>query len=210
MKLNQNLKEIIFGGLLGDFNLQTYTKGSTWRLRILQSKRFEPYVTHLHSHFEPWVQSGVCYTTNKPHKVTGIAYDKCYFNTLTIPELAYFGHLFYNLELKEGSNYPKHLKKVPSKEVLDVWLTPRALAYWFMDDGSYKGSAVSARFCTDGFLYSEVEALQQVLTIKNNLKCTIIKDSSSWRIGISTKSMASFRDLVKPFMIPSMMYKLGL
>jgi len=210
MKLNQNLREIVFGGLLGDLNLQTYTKGASWRLRQLQTLKYEPYVVHLHNCFSPWVKTGVCYTTNRPHIVTEVAYSKAYFNTVTIPDLAQFGELFLNLIFAEGKTYPKHQKHVPEVKILEEWLTPKALAYWYMDDGSYKGSVNSARFCTDGFTYNEVESLVQVLRDRYGFICTIIKDGPSWRIGNSTKSFSDFSDLVKPHIIPTMMYKLGL
>jgi hypothetical protein len=52
--LNNNLKEIMIGLLLGDGNLQTFSKnGNTWRLRILQGgENHFDYIQHLRLLFD--------------------------------------------------------------------------------------------------------------------------------------------------------------
>jgi len=54
--LDRHLKEIMVGLLLGDGNMQTFSKtGSTWRIIILQGgdNHFE-YVKHLREIFDKW------------------------------------------------------------------------------------------------------------------------------------------------------------
>lgn len=50
-----------------------------------------------------------------------------------------------------------------------------------------------------------------VLIIKYNLKCTLHKSSNKkvYRIYISRKSLDKLKKIVKPYLIPSMLYKLG-
>ena len=64
----------------------------------------------------------------------------------------------------------KKRKRVPKS--IHKWLTPRAIAYWYMDDGAqkWKGRLLGVRFCTDNFSLSEIETLAQVLREKYLLK----------------------------------------
>ena len=109
-------KEILFGTLLGDSNLQTYTGGKTWRARFIQSNAHKDYLFHLYDIFKPivktsprqswlWLESGESRWT---------------FNTSVLPLDLEFGKIFYL----------KNKKIVPSNEYLDLYLTPRAIAYW--------------------------------------------------------------------------------
>jgi hypothetical protein len=56
---------------------------------------------------------------------------------------------------------------------LDIYhlLSPVALAYWIMGDGSVHPSGVV--LCTDSFSVPDVIRLMNVLTIRYGLKCTI-------------------------------------
>ena len=49
-----------------------------------------------------------------------------------------------------------------------------------------------------------------VLIIRYNLKCTLHKIGKGYRIYISRKSMANLILIIKPYMDPSMYYKLGI
>ena len=85
-----------------------------------------------------------------------------------------------------------------------------ALAHLIMGDGTYyKGKGIS--ICTDSYSMVEVVQLINVLIIRYSLKCTIHKHrEGQYRIHISTKSVESLRNVVLPYFIPSMFYKLGL
>ena len=56
-KMPQEVEEIIFGRLLGDFNLQSQTNGKTWRLRLMASNKHIDYINHLQELFQPWIGS---------------------------------------------------------------------------------------------------------------------------------------------------------
>jgi hypothetical protein len=83
-----------------------------------------------------------------------------------------------------------------------------------MDDGSADRSGFI--FYTNNFKLSEVENLVKVLKQKLNLNCTIqsriskILNKPQYLIYIRSNSVNTFLDLVKPFIIPSMEYKLKL
>ena len=73
----------------------------------------------------------------------------------------------------------------------------------------------SVKICTDNFTKEEVLILIQVLGDKFGIKATINKRSNPtgnvvWRINISILSMEKLKKLVRPYLIPEMMYKLGI
>jgi hypothetical protein len=79
-----------------------------------------------------------------------------------------------------------------------------------MDDGSKINNTV--RIATNCFTYEEIEYLSTILYKKYNLKSN--PQSSGINKGhilyISSNSMVEFSNIVKPFMLPSMYYKLGI
>ena len=87
-------------------------------------------------------------------------------------------------------------------------LTPVGLAYFIMDDGHWTGHGIT--LATNNFTKSEVELLAQVLEDNFDLKCNIRKDKNVYLIYISAKSIPQLRILIKDFMHPTMLYKLGL
>lgn len=75
-----------------------------------------------------------------------------------------------------------------------------------MGDGAVRNEGVL--ICTDNFTVKEVVVLINIFIIKFGLDCTIHYDNDYPRIYISKKSMSTLRNLVEPFFIPSMLYKL--
>nr|YP_009054604.1 hypothetical LAGLIDADG homing endonuclease [Bracteacoccus minor]AIK29092.1 hypothetical LAGLIDADG homing endonuclease [Bracteacoccus minor] len=198
------VKEMIFGGLLGDFNLQTFSGGKYWRLRILQTKYHTEYVNHMYELLKPWVRTSPQDTMNQPHSVTGVRYTKRWFNTVTLEQLKPLGTWFYDLVPQAHNNYFQHNKKLPPIPILEQWLTPRALAYWYMDDGSLRPDVNAVLFSTESFSEREVDSLRQVLLNKYGLKTSRHKKGKFLRIYLSTTSYETFYGLLSPFLIPSM------
>jgi len=101
----------------------------------------------------------------------------------------------------------KRCKKVP--KLIHKYLTPIAIAYWYMDDGApkWKKRSLGVRFCTDGFTLSEIDRLSKVLREKYNYKTSLQKKGSSYRIYISSDSYPILKNCIYPFLIPSMTYK---
>jgi len=68
--------------------------------------------------------------------------------------------------------------------------------------------------CTDSFTVSDIILLMNVLTLRYNLNCSIHRTGprgrNQYRMYISVKSMDKLIEIVKPHMVPSMLYKLGL
>lgn len=185
-------KEILIGTLLGDSSLQTYTRGNTWRLRFIQKDK--DYLFHLYYIWKPFVNSEPKLADD------GFGNKRWYFNTLVLPELFEFALDFYYP--REGGN--RWVKKVPNNLIL----TPKSLAYWFMDDGSKKSNGKAYYLCTDSFSLIEVKYLGYLFLKFWNIHVSYHKKGSNYRIYIPSKYQDTFKGLIKEFIVPSMFYKL--
>ena len=101
----------------------------------------------------------------------------------------------------------KYTKFVPLN--IEEFLTPLALAIWFMDDGSSLGKG--ARIATNCFTLEEISFLCEVLKKKYDITATPCKSGANkgYIIYIHKKSMELFYAIIKPYLLTSMYYKLG-
>nr|QIQ59680.1 hypothetical protein [Trebouxia sp. A1-2] len=109
--------------------------------------------------------------------------------------------------IKIDNKIDKRRKTVP--KLIHKWLTPCALAYWYMDDGAqkWKGKSLGVRFCTDNFTLSEIDRLTIILREKCNLKVCIQKKGKASRVYISSNSYPIYKKYIFDFLIPGMIYK---
>ena len=194
LKLTPEQKEVLIGLMLGDGHLETQNRGRTYRLKIEQSEKHRAYVQHLYRLFEAWVR-----TPPQPKVVRsrGHVSRNWWFQTLSHGAFRFYAQQFY----QDGR---KHVPRL-----IHRWLTPRALAYWFMDDGSIKsGQSKAVLFNTQGFERNEVQRLCEVLQEKFALEAKPRKQREGWQIYISGRSYETFRALIEPYLIPEMRYKL--
>ena len=75
-----------------------------------------------------------------------------------------------------------------------------------MCDGARRNESVI--ICTDNFTINEVVKLMNILIVKFRLNCTLHYDNDKDRIYISKSSINTLINLVNPYIIPSMQYKL--
>lgn len=206
IQITSTQKDILFGTLLGDAWLESSTKGKTYRYGFKQKLDQKTYVQHVWNSFQPLCGS------------IPIENNGCLqFKTLTLGALRFYAHQFYPNQSK---------KRVPP--LIHRWLTPRALAYWYMDDG-YKDKTNGCLLCTDGFEKKDVEKLCTALKKNFDFNCNLrkvklhvqnLKSTTNiqpepkvtpkfvWRIYIQSSSGLKFRTLVSPYIVESMIYKL--
>ena len=96
--------------------------------------------------------------------------------------------------------YSSGKKRIPKN--LDL-LTPKAMALWFMDDGT-ASSRCSISIATCSFDIDDLIRLKHFLKNKYNLNITIQKD---FKIYFSADSARIFLKLTEKYIIPEMMYK---
>jgi hypothetical protein len=194
LQLSQEQREVLIGLMLGDGHLESQNEGRTYRLKIVQSSAHRAYIDHLYQLFADWVR------TPPQAKIVhsrGHTSENWWFNTLSHPSLRFYAQQFYGREVKV----------VP--RLIHRWLTPRALAYWFMDDGSVKSSqSKGVLFNTQGFTQAGVRRLCRVLEKNFGLQVNPRKQKSGQQIYVSGTSYEVFRDWVEPYMLPEMMYKI--
>ena len=78
-----------------------------------------------------------------------------------------------------------------------------------MGDG--KKTPFGLILCTDSYSVEDVVKLMNVLIIKYRLECTLrFHTPSQPRIYVREGSMSLLRQIVKPYMCPSMLYKIKL
>lgn len=113
--------------------------------------------------------------------------------------------------------YDDYKNRIASKEALN-WITPEGLANWYMCDGyvclvgKESGLIKNRRidFCTDRYSLTTIEAMQNMLKKRFNIESSVIKRGKFYRIRIKATSYETFINLIKPYIVPSMLYKLYL
>ena len=151
------------------------------------------YVFHLYYIFENWVGM-----SPKIREIKGGGAknrQSIWFRT--------YRHDIFNFYYKEFYVYGEGKKRVP-KEIVD-WITPRVLAYWFMDDGSKEQSGYS--LATHSFCYNDNLILVDALC-KLGLDVSIHKDRNKFHLYIKAKDICKFNDLISIYILDCFLYKL--
>lgn len=203
---DNRLMDAIIGDLLGDGHIQIWSlkKGVSGRMGFTFSVKNLPYLEYLKNN----IYKEICTNakpTPWPNPKTGKIITQYWFGTKSIP-------LFVKLhkEWYERVN-DKYIKKIPLN--IDKLLKPRGLAHWIMGDGYWSNNTVI--ICTDCYTYQEIELLINALINNFDIKSVIkkrIRDNGilCWRIQIEKFDIEKLRNIVIPFMIPDMLYKLNI
>jgi len=93
----------------------------------------------------------------------------------------FFNELHELFYIKENGKW----KKIISNDIIN-YLTPRALAFWVMDDGAATASGLYLH--TEGFEYKDVYKLAGILNYNFNLNVTVQNHSNKPMIYIKSKS----------------------
>lgn len=199
ISLSPLLFEISLGTLLGDVSIQTQNQGKSYRLKFQQSENLHgDYLHHLHDQFHDWVLSPPYY--NKKRNMWS-------FQTFSHSDFNRLADIF--VFDSQGNLCKKHSKP----DFVERYLTPRAFAYWIMDDGgksSYnkdyerKGFALN----THSFPKDQVEILCKGLQTRYGLNCWLKPNKNKWIIVISGHDHEKMMDLISEFIIPSMYHKI--
>lgn len=185
---NKKQKEFIVGTLLGDGCIRK--SGKIPRLCIVHSKKYEQYfhwkLSQLDKFFNLWREQ----IDKRKNSVL------LYSETLQHPGLIKFYNEFYS----SG-------KKIIPKN-LDIYMTPYALAVWFLDDGTLN-SGTNHRIHTNCFSYEEQVELQALLKRCFDLTCKIIKrKDDQYILSFKRKETVKLSNIIGPYVIDQMKYKL--
>lgn len=196
IKLTDEQREIIVGLLLGDGHLETQNKGRTFRLKVEHAISQKDYVDWLYQKFQNMVLTE---PQIKEQTIGDKVYQKYWFSTISIGSLRFYSQLFY----------VKHKKVVP--KIIDKLVTPLSLAVWFMDDGSLKSKYNKARVInTQSFDDISLKRLQDMLLKKFHIQTTLRMQPEGKQIYIPSAEAEKFVQVIRPYIIPSMEYKIKL
>jgi len=206
---NIDIISIIVGSTLGDTHLERRTRGKGTRIIFEQCNKNIEYLLWFHKYLS---DRGYCSNKLPKLKKRISGKGKILFhyriNSYTFTSFNWLHDMFYISDNLRS----KYVKIIPLN--LEKYLTPLALAIWFMDDGSIYGSSV--KIATNCFTDDELLFLCDLLKRKYNILCSKVKESKKGirdqiisYLYIYKKSLPHFSKIVKPYMIPSMYYKLN-
>ena len=193
---NKDILTVLFGSLLGDCHAEHRSKGT--RFCFYQESSHDTYLLWLHDYL---LKLGYC--NNKTPQIQtrlgkgGKVRKVIRFKTWTYANLNWVYDLWYI----------NNKKIVPS--TIGEYLTPLGLSVWIMDDGSKVNKGL--KLCTNSFTFSDNLLLVKVLYDNFNIKSSVVSAGfeNQYNVYIWKESMPLLRDIVLPYVHPSMKYKLS-
>lgn len=194
---NQDIISVIFGSLLGDAHGEKRSENGGTRISFYQESTHVSYLLWLHKFLSI---RGYC-NNNLPLITTrlgknGVVRKVLRFHTWTYLSFNWIHKLFYK----------NNIKIVPNS--IADYLTPLALAIWIMDDGTKVSKGL--KLCTNSFSYSDCVLLVKTLNDNFSLKSSVQSAGvpNQYNIYIWKESMPLLRNIVSPYIIPQMKYKI--
>jgi ubiquinol-cytochrome c reductase cytochrome b subunit len=195
---NKDIISIIFGSLLGNSQSEKILLGVGTRFSFYQEAVHVKYMLFLHK-----LLSELGYCNSKLPIITTKLGSKgkikkiIKFSTWTYTSFNWIYDLWYNNKIKH----------VP--ECIHLYLTPLALAIWIMDEGTKVNQ--SLKFNTNSFSYNDCLLLIKALYNNFNIKASIQSAGSKdqYIIYIWKESMTDLINIVSPYIVPEMRYKLN-
>jgi hypothetical protein len=190
LKLTPLQRDILIGVLLGDAHLETQNRGRTYRVKFEYSLDHRAYTNHLYEIFSEWALT-------PPQEKIDATHHNVWFQTVSHGAFRFYAHQFYRGRKK---CVPKNIHR---------FLTNRNIAYWFMDDGLTKSrESKGVLFNTHCFERNDIKRLIDALRSKFDLEASERKQRDGWQIDISGTSYEKFREIVDPYIVASMRYKI--
>lgn len=189
--------DVIVGSLLGDARLECRSAGLrqpiTARLRVHHGEKQKEYVFWKYGVLKNLVLKGPQESLwDNPKR--GLHEVSWYFHTRSSEKFGIFHHYFYQNDVK-----------ILPKNIFDLF-TPRMIAVWFMDDGSNNGENITIN--THSFSYKDHVRIVNFFKDRCAINPTVVKDRTKFKLAIGRHDYAKFIDVVSPFIISAMTYKI--
>lgn len=186
-------KAVTIGSILGDGNLSCNWSKTNYRLKISHSVKQSEYIFWKYEIFKDFVLT----KPNVYEKTKSIS-----FRTISHNEFTDFYKLFYPLG-----------KKVVPKNIEELIKNPFTIAIWFMDDGNAimrKGILCGYHLNSQSFTFSENKLLSECLNTLYKIESVMERNHNNYRLAIwKEDSRRRFKNLIVPYIIDSMKYKIG-
>jgi len=205
---NQDILSVIICGMLGDWwsdTINSRTSNSV-RFQIEQSVTNSAYIHYLTQYF---YDRGYCsnFVPKLVKKSEGLL-DKRRDKTVDRFNYRLTLFTFSSFIWIHDGFYLTNKKQVPNW--ISEFITPLGLAHWIMQDGSrQKGQGMN--LATNSFTYEECDKLAKILTNNFGIKTSVVKSGkpNQWKLSIWKQSLPLLREIIFPFFIPEMMYKIN-
>lgn len=193
--LSPQQSTMLVGKILGDGCLEK--NGHHVRLRIEHGDKQKKYVFWFYCYFKEYVKK-------RPYELwhagrNGKQTKRWRFSTLS---LDIFDSYFMNF-------YTNHRKCIP-ENIQNLLHSPLTLAVWYMDDGYLRTDRSGAYICSSSFTQKEHEMLQQTLFHNFGLHTSVHFAGGFARLHIPSRDLRVFANIIRPYMVDSMKYKLPL
>lgn len=201
---SSELKGYLTGLIFGDGYID---KGVTKRSFVIKNTDFA-FITKIKEDLESCSNFKISIKFIPEHYSSGCHHKDAW-------ELRTDAHPYFNK--KYHHFYDDYRKRIASKESLS-WITPCGIANWYMSDGyvchvgKTKGKIYNRRveFSTDRYSKDTVIKMQTMFKERFKIDTTLVKRYNTYRLRVSMNSYSDFINLIKPYIIPSMQYKLYL
>lgn len=191
--VGSQLREIIVGTLLGDGFLEQ--NGIHKRFVCGHSLKQEEYITWKFNLLHQITQCRLSYRDWQDPR-NGKYYSSVLLRSVASPIWNEFYDLFYQ---KGHRVIPINLPDIISAQSLAVWL---------MDDGYRRNDCNAMRLNTQNYSYEDHQVIKRSLN-KLGIESSIHHQKSYFVIYIPSRSMDVLRKTVRPYIIPSMAYKIA-
>ena len=196
--LPDRIFDIAVGMILGDASISKVSREA--HIKFEQGYKQEAFLYHLFHQFHLY---SFMEEPGKRVDLRGkrLGYTKSFwFKTFSHCSFTKLWRLFYNTTTKR--------KSISNGLVLNH-LTSEGLAYWIMCDRSLQNNRKTMILHTQGYTRDENILLSRELYLKFGLNSKVIPHKSKYSvIEIAAKDSELLSNLVKPYIIPSMEYKL--
>jgi hypothetical protein len=193
--LKKQQTSVLVGSLLGDGTLGVGKGALNANLKVEHCLVQKEYVFWKYGFFRDWVLTPPKISFR--YRETGEKYEKSWwFRTLRHPEITYFHNIFY----------PEFGRKIVPDNI-GKYLTPLALAIWYMDDGSVGWRGV-CDISTYSFSGREIAILRDALNGNFGINSEYIMDRDiGYRMFFDRINSQKLNNLLEPYVLPCMRYK---
>jgi hypothetical protein len=197
--LKPDQHHLIVGLILGDGSMRLPGRSHHANITIEHGEEQKEYVWWKYEQLKEWVLTPPSRVSRLYHKDRTRTLASWRFSTITHPALTSYYALFY----RNG------IKTIP-ENMNDLVAHPLTLAVWLMDDGNRNNDVLF--LSTQNFMLKEQERLQRCLWEKFGIESTLnfhslSKGAKLYRIRLTREGSRRASQLVKPYILPSLMYK---
>lgn len=192
--LNFIQKQVIVGHLLGDGCAYRDGPNSQYKISISHQIKHEQYFHWKIAMLDPFVNNWRKSIDKRGNSEMLHATSICH------PGLKQFAEMFYD---------DQRIKHVP--DGLEIYMTPLTLAVWVMDDGNLN-AGVNLRLATHSFTQDENIKLRDLLRSVYGIRSKVMefkyKGKLYYQITINKENTQKLSDIVRPYFVDCMRYKL--